>query len=154
MAQIVIWRRAGLQPAFHTIPFREWYCLENGKLQLKPSLSDFAIQISQISAACKLTASIETEVAAVIAHMTSVRPARLVVRGKNLMEFFVAFLDHLRAEIPRLATAYQDKPLYAKASFGQKNAHVHLLPRARAPQSLREFVRRTYGRFVYEIYGR
>jgi len=69
------------------------------------------------------------------------------VRGKYLIWFLAHYLVHLHANIGKFVSAYT-KPPKVKLPVGAANVMVIAAPRARIPQSLKQFIEETFLSFV------
>lgn len=147
MAQIVLWRIAKLRISLDNIKPRDFFEFSAGALRLRPQFQDAGTRLAHVSAQVHAPLAPASELAQAELEFWQIGgPARLT-RGKYVMWFFCAFVQEVHSSLPAIIKRYSKSPKVT-VSFGTGNAMVFAAPRARCPQSLRDFIDSTYCAYV------
>lgn len=148
MAQILLWRRGGDGPSLDNLKLHAWFRFREGRFESQDGYVDSNARLDAAAEWCKLTRSSADDVAAAAAELLSKHEARLFIRGKYLLWFFVQCLIGIRESIARFCSKYAESPPRVRVSFGPQNAVVLLAGRVRTPATLKQFVERNYLSYV------
>lgn len=150
MAQIILWRRQGVSSCLDNIKLKNIFEIENGGLKVKGGLEGRMAKIEEIARLVKEKASKEDELESVEQEFLSNEGAKKFVRGKYVLWFFVELALDIYRSISNLV-ARLSKPPKISITIGAGNAMVFVAPRLRCPESLKEFIERTYCIFIRQI---
>lgn len=146
MGQILLWRQSGSKANLSNL--RLDHIFSFSEANFVPKKRNALLKMSANQIGCDLCDDSDiTEAERVIrCHPSSY----MMVRGKYVLWFFVKQCEVIWQAIPNLLSRFQRKPR-KRTECGLHNAMVILGPRARAPESLKEFIRRNYLSFISEI---
>lgn len=151
MAQILIWRRNGNRPCLNNIKLKEWFEFSAGSLSLKGEYRSLTARVQNLSDRCGSEGAEKEVLEEAEAEFREMGGVDNYVRGKYVLWFFVNFLWSVYESISEYCARYAAKKPKVRVSFGVENAIVLLAGRARAPESLRNFLLATYVAYINGI---
>lgn len=143
MGQILLWRRLNAKANLsnlrldHVFSFSEARFISNTRI--------FLLEVASRQIGCALCDN--SDVVAAESEIRSHAKPWMMIRGKYVLWFFVKQCEAIWEAIPRLLSRFSDKPK-KRTECGFHNAMVIVAPRARIPESLKEFVERNYLNFI------
>jgi len=141
MGQVLLWRRLGSKANLsnlkldHIFSFSEAIFVSNTRNVL--------LEVASRQIGCALCD--DNYLVAAEGEIRSY--AKLIVRGKYVLWFFIKQCEAIWEAIPKLLSRFSDKPK-KRTECGLNNAMVIVAPRARIPESLKEFVEQNYLAFI------
>ena len=141
MGQVLLWRRLGSKANLsnlkldHIFSFSEAIFVSNTRNVL--------LEVASRQIGCALCD--DNDVVAAEGEIRSY--AKPIVRGKYVLWFFIKQCEAIWEAIPKLLLRFPDKPK-KRTECGLNNAMVIVAPRARIPESLKEFVEQNYLAFI------
>lgn len=139
MAQIVLWRRTGYKPQLGDVKLNTIFRFNEGRIVVTEDCITKEGLVKRAASAVGLPKSTNEDLAAAEAEFRAKRGVERFVRGKYLLWFFVTAAVALHEAIPRFC-AKHSRPPKMRVAFGPGNALMLIAPRARIPDSLREFI--------------
>lgn len=147
MAQILIWRRGAVKASLDNIKPGQMLFFSDAELRVRAEYYDVSSRVAYAAHAAELSPSTEKELQAAELDFRAKDGSKRFVRGKYLIWFLVESLTALHAATPKFC-ARHSKPPKARVTVGVRNAMSVIGPRAKAPPSLIEFLRRGYGAYA------
>ncbi len=147
MAQVILWRRNGQRPFLNEIQLRDWFEFSNGALSVKPEHIAPDSIVLDAAHTLGLTASTAEDRSNAEREFSEQDGVQKFIRGKYLMWFLVEFALHTHQAISEIFPRFA-RPPKLRVTIGQANSMIIVAPRARCPQSLREFIARTFLEFT------
>ena len=147
MAQIILWRRAGADVCLDNIEPKEFFTFNAGRIGLKPAYSAVHSRIQHAAKAVKTPQSNAAHIALAETEFRAKQGPSKFTRGKYLLWFFAQVL----AEIHKIAPIFCGKhkaPPKAVSNIGVSNAMAIVAPRARCPDSLKQFIEQNYLEYI------
>lgn len=149
MAQIIIWRRNGLQPQLNDMKLKEIFVFVNGAVQVNSSYDTVALRLQQAARCLKVLPSSLDEVSGVTGELRQ-RGGEKFIRGKYFLWFMVELALEIHRSITNICPRFTTTPK-VRVSIGVANAMVVVAPRVRCPTSLQSFLNRTYDAFIKDF---
>ena len=147
MAQIAIWRQSGARANLNNLDLPSLITFRDGRCALQEGYDDPCARIQRL---CECVGADAAPVADRDAMEMTFREASgpsQLTRGKYLIWFLTMLANEVHTKIAMFVASYKTPPK-TRIQFGPKNVLVVAAPRARIPNSLRDFLERTYLRFV------
>jgi hypothetical protein len=149
MARAIAWRRQGLCPQLGNVDLKHLCTVEKGQLVLLPRAVSISDLEQYLTAQCNVAGDVSHCPDRVVAEFRAKK--RTCVRGKYELWFLVCFALSVHKHIAELSGNYKESPK-VNTSLGQTDALVLIGPRARAPQSLKRFIAKTYCAYAVEFH--
>lgn len=143
MAQIVLWRRAGLEVCLDNIEVKEFFEFNEGRIVLKPRYSAATSRMQYAAKAVKAPEPGASDLISAEAEFRAKNGPIKFTRGKYLLWFFTQMLIELHKVSPKYCGRHTVSPK-TSVNIGVSNAMVVVAPRARCPDSLKQFIERNY----------
>lgn len=147
MAQILVWRRVGARAFLDNIKPGAMFCFAGGQLGVLNHYQSTMSKIGYAASCVKLPVSSSDELTVAEAEFRSRAGVQRFVRGKYLLWFFVEAASALHAAISTFCPRHP-RPPKVHLTLGTANAMAVAAPRAKIPQSLREFIARNYIEYI------
>lgn len=141
MVWIIIWRRNGHKPCLDHICMDDLFAFQAGKAVVKPNPKRRQDWYTYLHGQCNIP-EVEGDYPSVEDEFRRGDGVRRFIRGKYEMWFLACFCLSVYRDIATLSTEFSEPPKM-RTSMGKGDAMVVASPRARAPQSLRDFLQRT-----------
>lgn len=150
MAQIILWKRSEEQPCLDDIQPKDFFSFNSYVITLKEEFEIRDSRVEYIGQRCNLTCSSSALLTDTEREFREKKGPEKYIRGKYVIWFFVECILRIYEFIGELCAKYSKKPK-VHVSLSQKNALIILGPRARMPESLRDFIKRTYLAYIQEL---
>lgn len=150
MAQIILWRRAGVKVSLNNIQPKDFFIFKQGRIELGPSFASPGNRVKHAASSVKAPVAVEHEIANAEAEFRAKQGLKKYIRGKYLIWFFVYCAKAIHEAIPSLCTEYR-KPPKIHLQLGVENGIMVVAPRVRCPTSLRAFLERNYNAYIKEV---
>ena len=147
MAQILIWRREKVNAPLDNIKVTRFFEYSDAIVSVRAEFSTEPARIAYASGAVKQEQSKQEELQESEKRFRAGQGATRFIRGKYLLHFFIDFAHALHAAIPKFCRRHKAPPKI-RVTMGAGNAMIIIAPRAKAPESLREFVKKNYGAYA------
>lgn len=147
MAQVILWRRAGADVCLDNIQPKEFFAFNAGRIGLKPSYAATHARIQHAANAVKTPQSNSFEIGSVESEFRAKNGPSKFTRGKYLLWFFAQKLTEIHKVAPAFCAKHKAAPK-ALANIGVSNAMAVVAPRARCPNSLRQFIELNYLAYI------
>lgn len=147
MAQILIWRRNALRAPLANIKPQSMFRFREGRLEIAGSYSSATSRVGYAAHCVGLSASEEDLIRAVEQEFREKSGLSRFVRGKYLLWLFVESAIALHGAIACYCSRYQKSPR-VRVTLGPGNAMTIIGPRARAPNSLKQFIEKNYLAYI------
>lgn len=139
MANIVLWKRNNTKPAnYKNLKVKDMFIVLNGQLLQKVS-DDKKIEILYKQSEVDYSKYNKDDVDSVITELQKKSIINKVVRGKYMAVFFVLFCNSIYNDCSAIGVTKTNKG----RTLNENDIMETIAPRARAPQSLLDFVDRT-----------
>jgi len=149
MAQILRWRIENQKCNLNNLTLSPIFHFTDGIIQIRPDFSDVVSRVNHLANACQAPQSSQAELEESRTSFESLETHERFVRGKYLTWFLSSCLTHMHASINKFVSSYQNAPK-PRLPVGPNNIMVLAASRARIPESLRNFIDRTYLAFIAE----
>ena len=153
MAQIILWRRAGIRPCLNDIKIKDVFCFSDGYLVVRQQYRDPSARVQMAADCLHLAVSASDDLNVVINEFCQKLGGERFIRGKYLLWFLVEVAINIHQSICSIITRFS-KPPKAKISFSATNAMTVVAPRLRCPESLSTFFEATYKEYIDKVQGR
>jgi hypothetical protein len=147
MAQIILWRRAGADVCLDNIEPKDFFTFNAGRIELKPAYKAAHSRIQHAANAVKTPQSNANDIGTMEAEFRAKNGASRFIRGKYLLWFFVQMLTEVHKIAPAFCAKHKAPPK-AVSNIGVSNAMAIVAPRARCPDSLRQFIEQNYLEYI------
>ncbi len=147
MAQILIWRRNRLRAVLANIKPQTMFCFRDGRLEIAGGYSSAMSRVDYAAQCVGLTASDEELVRAAEQEFRERSGLSRFVRGKYLLWVLVESAIALHGSIARYCRRYQEPPK-VRVTLGAANAMTIVGPRAKVPNSLKQFIEMNYLTYI------
>ena len=147
MAQILLWRRAGVNVSLDNIKIKDFFIFEHGRIRLEPSFSPPKNRIAHLASQVYAPVDTDKDIADAEAEFRSKRGIEKYIRGKYLLWFFIQCAKEIHKATPALCTTHKKVPK-AHVELGPRNAMAVIAPRVRCPISLKAFLEQNYGAYI------
>lgn len=147
MAEIILWRQAGLRPNLNNIDIRQIFEFVNGDARIKSAYATSDLRAAHAALCVGLPQSPKATRGASEANFLSFAQAERFIRGKYALWFLVESATKAHESIQVLLPTFRLPPK-VKISIGAKNAMVVVAPRLRCPETLRAFISQTFLAFI------
>ncbi len=143
MAHVVAWRRCGQRPCSENIRIKDMFEVKAGRLHTRKAPGGCRTQPAYLCKKFKLTRrGLISSYKTAMKDLGRCKQPKRYVRGKYELWFLLSFCESIRQSAVGFCQALQKAPK-PSTSLGEKNAVCLIGPRARAPRSLRSFLKRT-----------
>ena len=149
MAQIVIWRRSDKKPCLNDIRPKDIFRFKDGNIMLRSEQANISSRVQYAARCVNLTPADQNDLYEVEAEFRIDNRIEKYVRGKYLMWFIIEHALELHRSVFLILNRFSAPPK-VRVSLGAGNAMVIVAPRGRCPNSLGQFLERTYVQFVRE----
>ena len=140
MANIVIWKRNNIKPAnYRNLKIDKLFEVKNGQLS-QIGTDDEMIQRLYKDSQADYSKYSKTEADNVIREIHEKSLVHQIVRGKYLADFFIMFCNSVYNEYANLGIS---APTNNGRKLSERDIMETIAPRARVPQSLKQFIERT-----------
>lgn len=140
MANIVIWKRNNIKPAnYRNLKIDKLFEVKNGQLS-QIGTDDEMIQRLYKDSQADYSKYSKTEADNVIREIQEKSLVHQIVRGKYLADFFIMFCNSVYNEYANLGIS---APTNNGRKLSERDIMETIAPRARVPQSLKQFIERT-----------
>lgn len=146
MGQILLWRRLNSKANLSNLNLDRIFSFSDENFVSKAR--DVLLQEAAKHIGCQLCDDKDITVAEI--EIRSHPNSRMMVRGKYVLWLYVKQCEAISKAIPKLLSRFEKQP-DKTIGLGVKNAMVIFGPRARAPESLKEFIQRNYLSFISEV---
>jgi len=147
MCQIVVWQRSGKRPVLDKINPKDLFYFASGKILAKDGFDTLAKRLLYVSEKVGCDLCSEATLRQTEEEFRRLGGKERYIRGKYVLWFVVEMSLEFHREIKRFSSRYQASPK-VKLSMGQNNAMSVMGPRIRCPDSLSDFLRRSYCEFI------
>jgi hypothetical protein len=150
MSQILIWEKGGEKAYLDNIKPETFLKFVEGKICLN---DEFNLPISRVEYAAKSAKAkraTNDELDKAEAEFWNRKGIERFIRGKYLMWFFIKFLLEIHSSIPKFC-AKHSKPPKVKLPLSVENSMSVIAPRARCPESLKNFIGQNYLEYIKEV---
>ncbi len=147
MAEIILWRQAGLRPNLNNIDVRALFEFVNGDARIRAAYTTPDQRAAHAAQCVGLPASPAATRQAMEIDFLKLQAAERFVRGKYALWFVVESATRIHESIHVVLPAFNAPPKL-KTTIGTGNAMLFVAPRLRCPESLREFIARTFLAFA------
>jgi hypothetical protein len=147
MAQILGWRRDGLDANLNNINIDPIFEFVDGKLSVSPSFEDECERVRHLCSGVGGSQYDDTKLSELKALFLSNRDPSNFIRGKYMIWFLSKTVAKIHQCVYLYVSAYA-RPPKIKISIGKENIMVIAAPRARIPSSLRTFIENNYIKFI------
>ncbi len=149
MAQILLWRKAGIDVSLSNIDPKEYFKFERSQIRLKEGYNSQVERIRYAAKRVSAPMSEESEIAKVESDFRRLHGLEKYIRGKYLIWFFIQCLKEIHKAIPDLCSRYQRAPK-VHIDLSVANVMTVIAPRVRCPSSLRSFLENNFVSYVLE----
>jgi Protein of unknown function (DUF4435) len=143
MGQILLWRRSGSKANLSNLKLDHIFSFSEAVFISKTR--DDLLEIASRQIGCRVYNN--NDIAAAEREIRTHANSLMMVRGKYVLWFLVKQCEAIWKAIPNLLPRLQNKPK-KRMECGLNNAMILFAPRARIPESLKEFVVRNYLSFI------
>jgi hypothetical protein len=147
MAQILIWRREGARASLANIKPQALFVFKNGALATADNYSSPVSRVGYAADCVGLSASDEESLRTAEQEFRARSGLWRFVRGKYLLWLFVESAVALREAIAHYCPRYP-RPPRVRVTLGAGNAITIIGPRAKVPNSLKQFIERNYLAYI------
>ena len=147
MAEIILWRQAGLRANLNNIDVRALFEFVNGEARIRAAYATPDQRAAHAAQCVGFSASPAAARQAMEIHFLKLQAAERFVRGKYALWFVVESATRIHESIHVVLPAFNAPPKL-KTTIGSGNAMLFVAPRLRCPESLREFLARTFVAFA------
>lgn len=143
MGQILLWRKLDAKANLNNLKLDHIFSFSEARF-----VSDTRNKLLEVASrqiGCALCD--DNDVLAAEGEVRSHAKPWMMVRGKYILWFLVKQCEAIWEAIPKLLSRFSGKPS-KRMEYGLNNAMVVFAPRARIPESLKEFVERNYLAFI------
>ncbi len=143
MAHVVAWRRRGERPCSENLKMKDLFEIDSGILNTKKAPAGCRTQPAYLCKKLKLTRrGLMNPYRMAVRDLKRCKEPKHYVRGKYELWFLVSFCESVRQNAAVFCRTLHAAPK-PETSLGVSNALCLVGPRARAPRSLRRFLKRT-----------
>ncbi len=141
MAWVILWRSSGKQCVFNKIKMKEIFIFDIVELKKKrDSKNTSDVNITEyIHRSCEIEYDARTDISDTLEKFNSADGKNKFIRGKYLMWFMLNFVKSICNNIHELSGGYS-QPHKKCPSIGLEGAVEYFAPKARIPESLRNFL--------------
>jgi len=150
MAQILIWRRAGIDVSLSNIDPKEYFKFEQSHIKLKERYKSQRERIRYAARRVDAPMSDESEIAKVEREFRRLQGLEKYIRGKYLIWFFIQCIKEIHKAIPGLCPRYNRAPK-VHIDLNAVNGMMVIAPRVRCPYSLRSFLENNFVSYIKEV---
>lgn len=150
MCWIIHWRRRGFKPSFNDIRMNHLFRLDSGRLDILPSPKGAKGYMEYIHSQCSISFDPKADLTAIQSEFIANGGTTKFIRGKYELWFLVKFVLSVHQSIPRLSAVLTVSPPM-RVSLGDSNAVILIAPRARMPESLRRFLKKTCVTYINHV---
>ena len=143
MAQIVLWRRAGADVCLDNIDPKEFFEFSAGRIALKAGYNTAQSRIRYAAETVKAASSTAADIASAETEFRAKHGPSKFTRGRYLLWLFAQTLAEIHRNAPAFCSRHKSPPK-ASLTIGVGNAIAVVAPRARCPDSLKQFIERNY----------
>jgi hypothetical protein len=136
MAYIICWHNEGCDPKCNEIQVKKLYQIENGKFKKLLELNEF-IRTTAREKSYKIEKTSPDEIEK---EIQKIFEKRSMIRGKYFIEFFISYLNSIYSDVEKIIPTFKKEKMHVTVSVS--NAILIFGPRLKAPESLREFIRK------------
>lgn len=147
MAQIAIWRRDEVRANINNLDLSSVVNVENGNITSAVGREDPDQKVARLCQCVGAIASTVQDRRAMEQAFCAANGPGTLTRGKYLVWFLSLIANDCHARIGQFVGAYQNPPR-PKLTLGSNNVMVVAAPRARSPNSLRDFVEKTFLSYI------
>lgn len=149
MAQILIWRRSGVNAGLDNIEPKEFFFFENGQIRLKQEFSSPEDRVRYAALRANANKSKNYELDATEYEFRQKKGPEKFIRGKYLLWFFVQCGKSIHQSTPLFCSRYKEAPK-PRIGLGGKNAIIVIAPRVKCPSTLKTFIEYNYSEYIKE----
>jgi hypothetical protein len=149
MAQVIAWRRDGNRPCLDQIRPKDFFMFDQGEIRLRAQLSATSCRVQHAARCVDLPVSDIRDLNQIEATFRQRQGAERFIRGKYLLWFLIEYALDVHRCVAAIVTRFTQPPK-VRVSIGAGNAMTVVAPRARCPSTLREFLARTFEKYIQE----
>ena len=140
MANIIMWKRKAIEPAYYNkLKVKDIFKVSNGQLQQKVT-DDRKTEILYKQSEVDYSKYNKDDVDSLITELQEKSIIHKIVRGKYLAVFFIMFCNSVYKEYANLGIP---APTNNGRELSNRDIMETIAPRARVPQSLKNFIDNT-----------
>jgi len=150
MCWIIHWRRTGRRPSLNDIKMKHLFRFLDGALEIVPNPKGSPTWIDYIHSQCSIDIDSNTDINIIESQFRSNNGLSKFICGKYELWFLVHFALSVYEGITHLSPTITELP-HIHTTLNDSNAILLIAPRARIPESLRRFLKKTCIRYIMEI---
>lgn len=147
MAQIAIWRRDAAKANLGNFDLGSVVAFRDGICEVRDGYASREARVDRLCTCVGADLSPTAELEQMEARFRDASGPANLTRGKYLIWFLAQLSNEVHARVANFVKAYPAPPK-TRMTFGPANVMVIAAPRARIPDSLREFIESTYITFA------
>lgn len=147
MVQIIFWRKNGNGPCLNNIDVLKYFCFKDGIFSDNEDYHDTNRCLEHAAKCVKLQNTKYENLSSIEQNFLTKKGPDMFIRGKYVFTFMVAMALELHRALPKILTRYKNPP-GVRVTFANANAMVVAGSKGRCPDSLTDFISKTYQQYI------
>jgi len=147
MAWILFWLRNNKEANLNNIEISKFFVIKAGRLEMKTALTTVGIA-EYIHKKCKIVYDQQIDISSYETALKKEAKYRKFTRGKYIFWFLLKFCDSVRENAKILFNSCPNKVPSMKITLSTSNGMMVAGNRSRLPNSLREFLQKTFCEYI------
>lgn len=147
MIQVIYWRRIGLSPCLDNIRPKEFFDFNNGIINLKAQFITSAARLEHAATCLKYPTVNIPDLKNIEVEFRKNQGPEKFIRGKYLIWYFSEFVLNIHRSLTNILPRFTSLTKL-RVTVGANNIIIFVAPRVKCPESLKDFLGRTYVRYI------